>query len=62
MYEKEKYSIDFKKQVVKEAKETSSLAAAARRHELSANMASYWKRELESDVLFRLNCEFALFD
>ncbi|MED0761511.1 transposase [Aneurinibacillus thermoaerophilus] len=43
-----KYSIDFKKQVVKEAKETGNLAAVARRYELSANMVGHWKRELES--------------
>jgi transposase-like protein len=43
-----KYSIDFKKQVVKEAKETGNLAAVARRYELSANMVGRWKREFES--------------
>ncbi|MED0762590.1 transposase, partial [Aneurinibacillus thermoaerophilus] len=37
-----KYSIDFKKQVVKEAKETGNLAAVARRYELSANMVGRW--------------------
>ncbi len=45
---RKKYSIDFKKQVVKEAKETGNLAAVARRHELSTTMVNRWKREVES--------------
>lgn len=46
---KKKVPDRFKKQVVKEAKETGNLAAVARRHELSTNMVSRWKRELESE-------------
>ncbi|WCK52538.1 IS3 family transposase [Aneurinibacillus sp. Ricciae_BoGa-3] len=45
---RKKYSLDFKKQVVKEVKETGSITAVARRYELSVNMVGRWKKEIET--------------
>ncbi|MED4732435.1 transposase [Aneurinibacillus migulanus] len=45
---RKKYSLNFKKQVIKEVQETGSITAVARRYELSANMVGRWKKELEN--------------
>jgi transposase len=42
-----KYSTEFKLQVVKEAMETGNKAAVARRYEIGSNMLHRWVREYE---------------
>ncbi|MED0894397.1 transposase [Aneurinibacillus migulanus] len=45
---RKKYSLNFKKQVIKEVQKTGSITAVARRYELSANMVGRWKKEREA--------------
>jgi transposase len=45
-----KYSKEFKLQVVREAKEVGNYAAVARRYEIHANLIYKWVKEFEQDV------------
>ncbi|MCP1359248.1 transposase [Aneurinibacillus migulanus] len=45
---RKKYSLNFKKQVIKEVQETGSITVVARCYELSANMVGRWKKERDN--------------